>query len=565
MLKRWVLLFPWLFLWLACQVPLPASFPLPRFSPWGGEPFAVERAPTLPPGGDSCCQVRLHPEERLYIGDQVSFEVIAPSKQPYLNQPLTVTLTTPPALIGSTTFQPYGFDRRTQATLLWAWDTRTLLAGEYTLNFSIPGLKKQWRQTVTLLPRSTMPLEEQTARWQTLSVDCCEVHFITNTAAHRQIEEIAEVVEREYRVAQAQIPVSPEERLSVVLIPRVLGNGGFANAEVNVSFLDRNYTAGDFATILRHEIVHVLDGQARPDPRPSLFVEGIAVYLSEGHYFPEALSPRAAELVRLQKYVPLRELATNFYEHQHEIAYLEAGALVEYLARRWGWGKAWETYLEMSLREGESQLAAIERALKTQLGLSLQELERDFLADLAATPQSNDLSWNLLTMERYYEVLRAYQRQLDPSAYYRTAWMLDGRQMRQKGVVADYFRHPRRTENLVLELLLNETGRAQRAGDYVLAERRVQAVERVLNRLEQGLPAPFAADPIAEDAWEVVQVLLAAGYEPQTWSLDGQRAQVRATRGASHLIEIVLEKQSGTWQIRSRTSAAGEDLIYRAE
>ncbi|MCX8062508.1 MAG: hypothetical protein N3D16_07990, partial [Anaerolineales bacterium] len=221
---------------LACQLPLLETNSILSKQEQGTATGFVPLN-TSSPVEKPCCEVRLHPEEALYIGDQVSFEVIAPSSEPYLNQPITITLTKPWSEIGSTTFQPYGFDRRPQATFLWAWDTSSLTPGKYTLNFSIPQLHKEWQHTVTLLPRTALPQAEQTAQWQTLKTDCCEIHFITNTAVHRDIEEIVEIVDSEYGIVQEHIPVRPEKRLNVVLIPRVIGNGGFANAEINVSYL----------------------------------------------------------------------------------------------------------------------------------------------------------------------------------------------------------------------------------------------------------------------------------------------------------------------------------------
>ena len=550
---------------LACQAPLPTSLPASTETTDAGKASRPTETPAALPAEEPCCEVRFHPEEALYVGDQVSFEIIAPAAQPYLNQPLTVTLTAPPTLIGSAIFQPYGFDRRIQATLLWAWDTHALTPGEYTLHFSIPNLQQEWQQTITLLPQTAMPPAQQTAQWQALTTECCEIHFITHTAAHRDIEEIATIVDQTAQALQENLPVRLTERIGVVLIPRLIGNGGFANQEINVSYLDRNYSAGDFATILRHEMVHVLDQRANSESRPSLFVEGIAVFLSGGHYFPEPLVPRAAELVRSGKYIPLEELSEDFYNEPHEIAYLEAGALVAHLSRRFGWQTIWKTYLAMSLGKGETHAQAIERALQSELGISLQELEEDFLAELKTTPQNRLYTLDIQTLEMYYETLRAYQQLLDPSAYYRTAWMLDAEQMRQKGIVADYVRHPRREENLVLELLLNEAGRARRAGDYYHAERILGEVSIVLDRIRAKHPNPFSGQPLVQTAQEVVQALLAAGYEPQVWTLSHNQAEVLATQGTPTLKQLILERQNDGWQIVSGTSAAGEDLIQGAQ
>ena len=87
------------------------------------------------------------------------------------------------------------------------------------------------------------------------------------------------------------------ERAPVVLIPRLLGHGGFTGREIVLSYLDRNYVGGNLAVIFHHELVHYLDVRSGGDLKPSMLVEGLAVYLSGGHYKPEPLMPRLAALL----------------------------------------------------------------------------------------------------------------------------------------------------------------------------------------------------------------------------------------------------------------------------
>ncbi len=65
--------------------------------------------------------------------------------------------------------------------------------------------------------------------------------------------------------------------------------------------------------------------------------EGLAVYLTGGHFKPEPLGPRAAALLDLGWYISLSNVANDFYNQQHDIAYLEAGSLVKYLVETYGW------------------------------------------------------------------------------------------------------------------------------------------------------------------------------------------------------------------------------------
>ncbi len=133
-----------------------------------------------------------------------------------------------------------------------------------------------------------------------------------------------------------QLGAEFDKPVSVVLLPRVLGHGGFADEAITISYLDRNYAGSSPEIVLHHELVHKLDSQLGGDLRPSFFVEGLAVYLSGGHFKPEPLTPRAAALLHQGLYLPLTALVERFYISQHEIGYLEAGALVEYMIESLG-------------------------------------------------------------------------------------------------------------------------------------------------------------------------------------------------------------------------------------
>ena len=84
----------------------------------------------------------------------------------------------------------------------------------------------------------------------------------------------------------------------------------------------------------------------------------------------------------------------------------------------------------------------------------------------------------------YYEAVRQYQRLLDPSAYFLTAWLPDGEEMRQRGIVADYLRRPSTRQNLIIEELLIEADRQLRAGNYLAAEKALGQVQRELDLVQ---------------------------------------------------------------------------------
>ncbi|MDI6814453.1 MAG: hypothetical protein QMD10_13115, partial [Desulfitobacteriaceae bacterium] len=111
------------------------------------------------------------------------------------------------------------------------------------------------------------------------------------------------------------------------------------------------------------------------------------------------------------------------------------------------------------------------------------------------------------------------------------------------------------------ELLLNEAGRARRNGEFANVETILEAVECTLDHLRETHPNPFSCHPLTENAWEIVQALLQAGYEPQMWKRQPQRAEVLVTQGTPTLKRVILEHQSDGWQIISGANATANDLI----
>ncbi len=344
-------------------------------------PMAVVFAPTQPaPAGISSSSqeadgftVRLHPDGGLFVGDQVSFEVIAPPGMDLQDQELVVSVagqSLPPVRFGE-----FGIAGRPQATLLWSWDTRTLEPGTYEVEFSIEPDGIAWSQQVVLAPASQLPLPEPGARWESVQTDCCLIHYVSGTPAARDLADITRIVDAQAENAVSRMGLEFTEQIEVVLLPRVLGHGGFASGEISISYLDRNYANNDLAQVLHHEMVHILDYRLGGEYRPSLFVEGLAVYLSRGHFKPEPLLTRAAALPGLGLYIPLTALADDFYNSQHEVGYLQAGALIQYMVGRWGWQAFDEFYRSIPEPADEPPSAVIDRALRRSFGLTLDELE----------------------------------------------------------------------------------------------------------------------------------------------------------------------------------------------
>lgn len=430
---------------------------------------------TVPATQSAGLEVRLHPEDGLYVGDLVSLEVLAPAGMQTGDQQLEVTVAG--QQFGPQGFRPYGIAGRTQATFMWAWDTSGLQPGTYELVFSVQPLDLRWRMPVQLRPPAALPPPGSSARWETVQTECCTVHYITGTAADRDLSRLLPIIQEQARSAVELVDVAFTEPIEIVLLPRVLGHGGFASGEIAVSYLDRNYANNDLAQVLHHEMVHILDRRKGGEYLPTLFTEGLAVYLSGGHYQREPLLSRAAVLPELGMYLPLQPLADDFYHSQHETGYLQAGALVQYMVEEWGWQAFDDFYRGMETPADGWPSSAIDAGLQRAFGITLGQLEARFLNELHRRPYIPDLAENVRLTVNLYDTLRDYQQALDPSAYFLTAWLPDSEEMRERQIVADFLRHPSEPQNLALEAMLIEAGQALRQGEHEQARRLIAAVQ----------------------------------------------------------------------------------------
>ena len=471
----------------------PAFTPTPVFTP--------TLTPTPEPTGapEQEYSVRYHPDHALYVGDQVSLEVIAPPGVDVSEQRVTVSISEPAGeQLGPLEFGPFGIEQRMQATFSWAWDTAELEPGSYTLTYSLDPEDYQWQESVVLNPFSALPPPEPYAEWASAESECCTVHYITGTDADRDLDWLLERIDGIARQAAREIGVELQEPLNLTLLPRVLGHGGFAGDGISVSYLDRNYAGSSFEMVLHHEMVHILDARLGGELRPTLLVEGLAVYLSGGHFKPEAILARAAALLEIDEgefagdmgwYQPLESLADNFYPAQHEIGYLQAAALVKFMISTWGWEAFNDFYRDIHPHPSGSHARAIDQALQYHFKLSFSQLEQMFLEELSRQEvTAEDIHDIQLTIE-FYESVRRYQQHLDPSAYFMTAWLPDRREMQERGLVADFVRRPSAPANIILEEMLVDAhqhlvARRYETAGLVLANLHVELDNQVLH------PAP---------------------------------------------------------------------------
>jgi hypothetical protein len=427
-------------------------------------------------------QVIAHPDGSLYAGDQVSFEIVAGSDVTERQTEIRVAFGD--QVLGTNPVGAYGIGQRRQATFWWVWDTRPLDPGRYTLTFTSLPEGSSWTESFTLRSPERMPESQRNATWASTTSACCDLYYITGTDAERDLALLSRLADEAAAFAAAQLGAGPGERVPVYLMPRVIGHGGFSWGGLYVSYLDGNYVGNQMEILLKHEFSHHYDTLLGGEYLPPLFQEGLAVYLSGGHFKPEPIPQRAAALLDLGWYIPLPELAADFYNQQHDIGYLEAGALVQYLVESYGWGAFNEFYRTIDLPSDELPAQAIDSALQANFGLTLSGLESAYLAYLDTQRVEADVVTDLRLTVALYDTVRRYQSALDPSAFYLTAWLPDGTQMRQRGILADLVRHPERPVNRLLETLLRQAGDQLFAGDYPRAEKTLLWTNRLLDILE---------------------------------------------------------------------------------
>jgi hypothetical protein len=171
-------------------------------------------------------------------------------------------------------------------------------------------------------------------------------------------------------------------------------------------------------------------------------------------------------LLQLGWYLPLSNISDNFYKQQHDISYLEAGALVEYLVETDGWGAFNEFYRSIPAPENTAISVALDSAIQDSFGISFDALESAFLGYLRSQSVSKEVVTDLKLTISFFDSIRRYQLALDPSAYFLTAWLPDASVMRERAIVADLLRHPSGWENRLFDSLLIRSQKELFRGDY---------------------------------------------------------------------------------------------------
>jgi len=374
-------------------------------------------------------------------------------------------------------FSNFGIDQREQATLWWVLDTSELEAGNHVLSFSIVPEGPTWDETIRLYPKKENPYLD--SEWKLVNTDCCILHYISGTDAARDIDNLSLMVDNQADDVKGKLNTRFEKPIDITFIPKLIGQGGFASDGIYVSYFDGNITGDVTAQVIHHELVHILDDVLGGGGKPNLLVEGLAVYLSHGHYKQENLLTRAASLIALDAYIPLEDLVKDFYHQQHEIGYLEAGALIEFMVNQYGWD-AFTKFFNIIDINGDPEMG-LEMVLIEEFGIDQDQLEQAFINFLKTQESDNSSKNDLELTIDFYEALRLYQQKLDPSAYFATAWLPDGFTMQERGIVADFIRSRSEWDVYLMEYLLRTSSHLISDQEYEQAEWVIGLVNFILN------------------------------------------------------------------------------------
>ncbi len=498
-----------------------------------GQPTATA-AQIVPDLSISAADVFLYPVPEIYAGDQVTFQILAtvPTQVAADTVPVHIIVDGNELVSGTLGWRNLAGDA--VGLFEWVWDTTNQI-GEHSIQVVLdrddliqngdenPNNNQAMVTAVVQDPALLLPAEAN-ATWVTAETNCCFVHVVSNTAAYRDLTDLLGLVENSFTQASTKLAETLNRKYDVYFVDRVIGQGGYAGSSMVISYLDRQYSSSGLAEVVTHEAVHLIDRQFAPQ-RITFLAEGLAVWVSGGHYKQEDLHQRSAALVRIGQYLPLAQLIDDFYPVQHEIGYLEAAGFISYLIDVYGWDQFKSFYTDVTYDDAATLSEAMNINLRKYYGVTLGEAEANWLAYLAQVPLQDTAVIDLQTTFRYYDTMRHYQQLYDPTAYFLTAWLPYPQTLEEEGNPADLTRHPETDINIALELMLQEADTVLRNADYNRANVLLDSVERVLNN------GGMFIDPLAVQYLSIVQSAADQGYEVQQAAIDGNQATIWATRG----------------------------------
>lgn len=535
--------------------PTVTSSPVP---PPATETPAVEDRPTPNLPLDDLAiranNISIYPDGPIYDGDLVSIRIDPRIPAKLAPNDVDVRVFIDGVQIVSNNVNWRGVDGNPYGLYQWVWDSNDQTGSHRVIVFLDPenainaGDESPENNiaAVTLNVRSSDMLSEVEidAHWITEETDCCLVHVVSGTEAHRDLDQLKILVDDAFQKASTTLGESLSGRYNVYLVDRVFGQGGYAQKSMVVSYLDRDYIGGGLEELLVHEAVHLVDRKFASNPITFLS-EGLAVWVAGGHFQQQDLDQRMAALLEIGRFRALDQAVADFYGTQHEVAYLQGAGFIKYLVDTYGWDSVKTLYSDTSASDGDTLSEALDVNLQSAFGRNLEQIESDWISYLRGIQRDSVELQDLRTMLRYYDLIRRYQSVFDPMAYYLTTWLPDPVVAQQLGATADFSRRPSSAVNVALEAMLVSANSAYREGDYQRANALMTSVERVLNNNGAFL------DPLALSYLDIVLTASDLGYEAQRIELLGNRAVVLGSDPDNEtLVQIDLELEEGrNWSL----------------
>jgi hypothetical protein len=509
------------------------STPLPEVTQEAQTPEEEETAQLIPAGN-----VYAFPGPEHYAGDVLTFVVQNDGNFPEGTFPVSMTLDNQPQRDVPANVFPFR-----QVVIPIALDT-TDLVGQHTLKLTTADGDLNETYSFEVLPADQRPANETSAAWMAQETDCCSFHFLSGTAAARDIDFIAENFQQAAWDFEAWMGKEIGSKMEVYLLDHMLNNGGFGGGgTLYISYTDRYFgpTIGSagLQTLARHEFSHAADlGLENAGDGVDYNYEGLAVYIAGGHYKPEPFAQRGAALYDLGHYAPVMDFIP-----QHELSYLHAALILTYIVDTYGQEKLWE-FLSADDDTPDEQWIPLGDAIQVALGISLAEFDKGFRAWLEKNDPGDQLGDLRLTID-LQDARREYQATYSPQPIF---MVLDVTETVTDTITRPenrslVMREARAPANIAIELLIANAQRAIIAGAYVEAEGLIATIKDVVK-------TGGFEDPLAKAYLDIVVAASSSGYEVLSLSIQNGYATAQVTNNPPDTSILQLRNVDRMWQVQ---------------
>ncbi len=417
-----------------------------------------------------------------------------------------------------------------------AYDTTNRVGGhlvDVTVRLD-PERTVQVSQRFVVRPDEGRPAQERSAEWVTATTSCCDVRYLTDTAAARDIASISALIDEAAAELETLFGLTMP-RVRFVLIDTLWGNGGYAAGEVVMSYIDRDYGPGranGLGALVTHELAHAISDQLEAST-PWPLAEGLAVHVTGGHYKPEPLAARAAALRAEGSLPALEDLFDEFPELQHEQRYVAVGAFVDFVVAEYGW----ETFLDLYDEDIDAPWGRwLRRAARRVLGLEPDELQAGFDAWLDQADPAAETDELALTVA-LQDVRRRYQARHAPYPSY-----LGYESVTTADQVALALREGTTPELVAVEAMIS-------AAQQAIATGRLDEGAALTSAIGSVIDAAAIDGGIASDYLGVARALDGAGFELVDVVFAGDTATAVAIAVAPSLETVTLVRSALGWRL----------------